>query len=99
MGLDSDKHYNILEARAEDAMWDNADLNCSALEARAEESLDDDETFSEVLHDWADSEVVDSTIRAMYFALENNNDASALVFAKSLAATIKEAAIKREGSL
>ena len=99
MGLDSDKHYNILEAMAEDAMWDNADLNCSALEARAEESLDDDAAFNEILYEWADVETVDSTIRAMYFALENNNDESALVFAKSLAATIKEAAIKREGSL
>lgn len=96
MGLESDNHYNILENRKEREMWDNSELYCSALEARAEDSLEDDEVFSEVLGDWADCEVIDSTIRAMYFALQNGNDDSALIFAKSLASTIKEAAILRE---
>ena len=99
MSLESDTYYNKQESKAEGAMWDNAELHCSALEARALDSLEDDETFSEVLHDWADIEVVDSTLRALFFALENRNEASALVFAKSLQCTLNEAAITRERSL
>ena len=94
-----DAHYTHLEHQAEAKRWNSAEAWNAMLEERALDSLDNDETFAEVLHDWANSEVVDSTIRAMFFALENKNDASALVFAKSLASTISEAAIKRERSL
>ena len=89
-----DAYYARLERQAEDAMWGDIKRKQAELEDKIDEALAG-EDFSEIMTDWSDQDVVISTLRGMCLALENRNEKSALVFAKSFLNELRYAAETR----
>ena len=90
-----DAYYAKLEYQAEQAMWGDMERKQEEINEKIDESIESDEVFPELLTDWADWDVVISTLRGMCLALENRNEKSALVFAKSFLNELRYAAETR----